>query len=259
MKATLYFHSDLDHQRKHIEAMRSGLEKHGVTCAYGHYNTPSARHEDFAVIWGSPSKQPAIAALGIPLLIMERGHVGDRMCLTSCGWGELGRRGKYAAVEDGGERWRRMFGHLMHPWVHRTPGRALIIGQVENDAALRGLVLREWVEQQISFLQNQGWSANYRPHPMVRQSKQTLAEELAGVSLCITYNSTTGVEAVLAGVPTVTLDEGAMAWPVTSHTVPEMIYPDRDSWAHRLAWTTWEIEEIIHGEVWEYLKGVQPL
>ncbi len=55
---------------------------------------------------------------------------------------------------------------------------------------------------------------------------------LAGARAVITFNSNTGVEAVLAGKPTVAIDEGSMAWPVTAHEIIDYPKePNRLTWA----------------------------
>ena len=233
--------------------MRAGLERHGVQVVAGGYNTPTAREVDFAVVWGAPSKQPAVAAACPRILVMERGHLPDRMHYASCGWDGLGRRGRYPKVDDWGARWREHWGGLMQPW--RTGGEyALLLGQVPGDAALAGLDIEAWVQRMTGDLESAGWPVRFRPHPLVASRRATLAEDLAGAAICVTYNSTAGVEAVLAGVPTITLDEGAMAWEVTSHTVQDAPWrPDRWAWAHGLAWTSYTLEEIAAGLAWERL------
>lgn len=255
MKAVIHYHPGHVHQVVHAAAMRAGLQRHGVDVAYASYDTPTVRAHDFAVIWGAPSKQPAVAASSARILVMERGHVGDRMATASCGWDGLGRHGRYPAAADGGERWRRRYGELLEPWTERR-GYALVIGQVDGDAALRGLVVKDWVEQQLAALHALGWETRFRPHPLVSRPARTLREDLAGAALCVTYNSTAGVEAVLAGVPTVTLDDGAMAWPVAGHALEEIVRPDREAWAHDLAYTSWTPEEIGAGEAWERLAPI---
>lgn len=250
MKAVVHA-NDAPHQLEHAMIMLGGLTRHGIEARLGDYDTPEPC--DFAVCWGA--RQERLFAAGRPLLIMERGHVGDRVAYTSVGWGGLGRRGRYPKAPDGGARWRARFGQLMQPWRYE-PGYALVIGQVPGDAALRGLDVEAWARDTLARLDALGWDAGYRPHPLVTPSRTTLADQLAGSGLCVTYNSTAGVEAVLAGVPTVTLDEGAMAWPVTSHALAHQRWPDREAWAHDLAWTQWTREEIARGDAWAALGPI---
>jgi hypothetical protein len=63
-------------------------------------------------------------------------------------------------------------------------------------------------------------------------------------------NSSVAVDTVLAGIPTVTMDEAAMAWNVTSHVPSEAVMPDRTEWLHWLAWTQWTYDEIGEGTPW---------
>lgn len=255
MKAVIHFQSGHEHQRVHAEAMRAGLEKHGVICAYGHWNTPTCRAHDFAVIWGAPIKQPAIVETSPQILVMERGHIQDRNVYASVGWGGLARRGRYPIAGDGGARWNSLFGRLMQPWRNGV-GYALLIGQVEGDAAIRDLDMAAWIREQTTALQANGWEVRFRPHPYARRSRTSLADDLAGAGLCVTYNSTTGVEAVLAGVPTITMDEGAMAWEVSGHAIGDIQRPNRDRWAHNLAWTSWTLDEIAQGLPWEHVAPI---
>jgi hypothetical protein len=52
------------------------------------------------------------------------------------------------------------------------------------------------------------------------------------------------------GIPTVTMDEAAMAWDVTAHAATETTMPDRSAWMHWLAWTQWSYDEIREGTPW---------
>jgi len=242
------------HHRLHAKAMADGLARHGVTVGMGGLHEPEPC--DVAIIWGA--RHPRILESGRPVLIMERGHVGDRMRYTSLGWGALGRRGRYPQAPDGGARWERLWGQLLQPWSER-PGYALVLGQVDGDAALNGLDVLAWAHEVSAALLDRGWDVRFRPHPLAQPkgptgipiAAGTLADALGGAALCVTFNSTAGVEAVLAGVPTVTLDAGAMAWPVATHAldVPPA-RPEREAWAHDLAWTQWSLDEIAAGDAW---------
>ena len=110
----------------------------------------------------------------------------------------------------------------------------------------------------------------FRPHPVAVQrgqhhnvpravtSEQSLADDLAGAAVVVTFNSNTGVDAVLAGKPTVTMDAGAMAWPVTDHVLGQHGEYDRESWAYRMAWKQWRDEEISSGDAIARLLEVMP-
>jgi hypothetical protein len=109
----------------------------------------------------------------------------------------------------------------------------------------------------------------FRPHPHprgewlrlpdVETSTGTLAEALDGAAFAVTCNSNSAVDAVLAGVPTVTLDYGAMAWDVTSHDLDQpIVTPDRDAWAAWLAGVQWSHDEIRSGTAWASVSRAMP-
>lgn len=257
------------HQQSHGEAFRKGFERHGITAEFTPGDVPIA-DADLHVTWSI--KRPRIfdwrKQTGRHVLVAERGHVGDRMRLTSCGWNGLGRRGRYAKAMDGGARWQQ-WAHLMQPWK-QGGSYALLIGQVPGDASLYGLTqgFPAWAQEQTDALRAMGYEVVFRPHPLsvkcgyrfcptgARSRPGTLSEALADAALCITYNSTTGVESVLAGVPTVTLDEGAMAFDVAGHKLGEAVRPDRTAWSHDLAWTQFSLPEIASGFAWESLAPI---
>ena len=109
--------------------------------------------------------------------------------------------------------------------VKSDEGYALLIGQVPGDAALHGLDIVEWAQKMRRELIRLGHKVVYRPHPKgitpcpegAELSTKSLDEDLAGASRVVVYNSTTAVGAVLAGIPTVTMDIGSVAYPMASH------------------------------------------
>lgn len=270
MKAIVHINNSA-HQQQHGAWVSEGLRRHGYTVRNSAWNVPAAG--DLVVIWGWKQRRviDECKRRGTPILVMERAHLPPRMDWTSCGLGGLGNRGTYAKVEDGGARWREHFAHLEQPWTNRD-GYTLICGQVAGDAAIWGCNFRAWAQDAANAAIDRGQDVVYRPHPFAykhqndrwhpkgsRFSVAPLAQDLSGAAQVVTYNSTAGVETVLAGVPTVVTDQGGMAWPMATHEVAApLIRPDRTAWMHGLAWTGFKPHEIESGAMWEHLKGSMP-
>jgi len=206
------------------------------------------------------------------VIVLERGYVGDRMKWTSVSFGgKLNGRGEFRGVRDDPSRFEQNHGELMKPWRRSEEKIALLIGQVPGDMSLVNANMPQWYFQTAARLQDVGYRVIFREHPQavavgkriripgVENSVGNLVSALDQVSLCVTYNSNSAVEAVLAGVPTITADQGSMAWEVTSHDVGgDPIFPDRSLWAARLAWKQWTDREMRSGTCWEVVKGHFP-
>ncbi|MBC8395234.1 MAG: hypothetical protein H8E05_00925 [Bacteroidetes bacterium] len=114
-----------------------------------------------------------------------------------------------------------------------------------------------------------------RPHPLtpeyifsnenINLSKKgtlSLQEELKDCGLLCTINSNSSVESVISGVPTLVLDRGSMAWEVSNTSLNFIIdskppmTPDREQWAHNLAYAQWTENELRSGEAAEHLLKV---
>jgi len=265
MRAALHI-NNAPHQRAHGLLIKEGLERCGVQVEYAGFDEP--RFCDFAVVWGF--RQLRVIAAAPQTLVMEAGHVGDRAAQTSLGWDGLGGYGRYPWPRDGGERWRRNFPDQLRAW--QWGGRyALVCGQVPGDAAVRDVSITGWsMETCREVARVWGQPVRYRPHPLTGalgypaaelpegvelSPGGELAEDLAGAIAAVTYSSTSGVEAALAGIPVIAMDRGSMAWDVASHDLKGiLVRPERATWAHALAWTQWEDDEISSGFAWEYLE-----
>lgn len=240
------------HQREHREAVEAGFAKLGFT------------HPNLLVCWGWRNGRRWHAA-GRDVLVLERGYIGDRFTYSSVALNGLNGRATFpAAVQDGGARFRR-FGVPLQPW-NPSGEYVLLIGQVAGDAALQGRNLAPWyISTAKAASATYGLPVHFRQHPREAERRISrlvpgtvansgdLGDALAGAAVVVTFNSNSGVESMLAGKPTVAVDEGAMAWPVAAHDLGEPANPDRQAWAYDLAWKQWGIEEIASGEA---LRGI---
>lgn len=240
MRFSLKF-SQSDYQLAHRLAAESGLKAAGHTF---HYYRP--QYGDKVACWGWRTGQKW-HRLGFDVLVFERGYIGDRFAWTSLAWNGLNGRGTAPVIDDGGARFRQYHGSLK-PW-NPDGDYVLICGQVPGDASLQGADLNPWYISKV--LEHARDRIIFRPHPLgakrgaiqtlpgAETSSRSLDEDIAGAKLVVTYNSNSGVDAMLAGKPATCENEGSMIYGVS----PE----DRQQWASRLAWRQWTIDEIESG------------
>ena len=183
-----------------------------------------------------------------PFLLVDRCSFGDPGEWVSLVLSGHGRRGDHRTPErPDPSRWST-FGVPVQPW--RYDGDDIILcGQCETYSP-HYKVPADWYHVTAQSC------THFRPHPADRNyCKATAALQPSpnwnNASQAITLNSSVAIEAVLAGVPTITMDEAAMAWDVTGHRPDEVLRPERDEWLHWLAWTQWHHEEIATSVPWQ--------
>jgi hypothetical protein len=264
MRLTVIASPSAPHQLRHQEMMGQGLKKIGIEPVPIISTYANSVKTELVACWGwRLGKQ--LRDKGHEVLVMERAYLGDRFNWTSLAWNGLNGRGEFPpAPDDMGKRFADNFS--MKPWRQTSGDYVLILGQVPGDASLQGRNLMPWYES-IAVLAKDayGLPVYFRQHPgcakrgvnqMPRhtlKSVGSLEEALAGAHVTVTFNSNSGVDSVIAGVPNLTLDQGSMAWEVSGHQVGDYVTPDRDSWAHSLAWKQWRLEEISSGFALQHL------
>jgi hypothetical protein len=242
-----------EHQVSHQAALAMGARAHGMR-VIEQSDIVHVRTEH-AACWGWRMGRQ-LRDRGHEVLVMERGYLGDRFAWTSLGWNGLNGRAAFATRNDGGERFRQHFGSRLKPW--NPEGRyVLLIGQVPGDMSLQGRDLAPWYAEQAERARNlYRLPVMFRPHPlavsrgldgqvpMTQTLQGDLQESLANAEVVITFNSNTGVDALLAGKPTISHDRGSMVWGLANGGFAE---PARERWFGRLAWFQWTLDEIRNG------------
>ena len=267
MKLAIVVARHAAHQVGTAKAVQAGMAAHGDRAEIFNADVDFLARKDFdaVCVWGW-RRGKVFRDLGFNVLVMERAYVDDRFKWVSLGWNGLNGRAQWPE-NTSAARWEQHFAHLLKPW--RAPvgkvSYALLLGQVPSDTACRGIKLEAWLSTVAQRLRLMGRQVLFRPHPkapIVRVNGaavfpgRSLAADLAVAEFAVTFNSNSGVDAVLAGVPTVSHDMGSMAWAVTSHSVEErLVMPDRLAWAHRMAWRQWLPAEIAAGAAWPHVKG----
>jgi hypothetical protein len=85
-----------------------------------------------------------------------------------------------------------------------------------------------------------------------------LDADLQQAHCVVTYNSLSGVESVVDGIPTFVGEDGSMVWPVAHKSfsqIENLNYDiDRTQWSYDIMYTQWDNNELASGEAWEHLK-----
>lgn len=254
-----------------LKAVADGLRAHGVVVTET-TSELAARGHDFAVCWGW-RRGRALQQTGLKVLVAERGYLSDRFHWTSLAWDGLNGRGKFCLDEipplDPARR--AIMVDTLKPWRARGGDKIVIMGQVPGDESLQGRDLGPWYLAQARAASDRfRMPVVLRPHPIAVQRKlhvrsgvpeiaASLDETLAEAAAVITFNSNSGVDALMAGAPTVATDPGSMAWGLAAPSIDSLRLPapepeGRSRWAARLAWCQWTPQELAAGSWWLRMK-----
>ena len=234
-------------------------ERFGIEVKVGS-DLPSTK---VVICWGW-KKGRILRALKKEVLVFERGYLGDRFHWTSIGWNGLNGYADFCMPQEP-EPARFDENFSLKPW--KSDGdKIIIMGQVKGDASLQKRDLTVFYANLAGRLRAEhGLPVYYKPHPCERPGRcfrppnvdlydGGLDDAMREAYLVAGFNSNALVDAVVNGVPAIALDRGAMAWEVCGHNEKERLFPVREPWAWRLAWTQWSPEEIAAGDYWPRLR-----
>jgi len=248
-----------------LGAIEAGFLRHGIKPELSNYR--NVMKCDLAVFWGHRPKHiiNRQRGSGKDYLVMERGYIGDRFKWTSMGFNGLNGRADFVVKNMPADRFDNHW--KLEPW--KTGGDyILLIGQVLGDASVKHINFKKWaLEAAEKIKEHYDLPLRFRPHPVevkrsseykipgTIQSIRSLDLDLKEAAAVVTFNSNTGVESVLAGVPTVAVDKGSMVYNQASNKIEDpWVYNDRKQWACDLAYKQWNLAEIQSGLAWEHLK-----
>lgn len=254
MKRAVIVARTAPHQVTFGSAFAEGLRRHGWDAVI----SPSYHAADLVVLWGVRRSDfiQRQRVHGGEVVILERGYVGDRFKWTSVSFGgRLNGHASFRGPFTDASRWETHFAPLMKPWRDKPDGDVLIMGQVDGDMSLAGADIHHFYENARGSYEAAGYPVRFRQHPLSRLGRGNtgpLEQDLAAARAVVTFNSNSGVDAVLAGIPTVSIDSRSMAWAVTGHDLGLLPpTPDRTAWAHRLTWCQWSVDEMASGACWD--------
>lgn len=163
------------------------------------------------------------------------------------------------------DRWRDL-GIELKPW--KKGGECVVLcGQVPWDASVQHTDHINWLAEAACLIQLQDWgNLVFRPHPKAQNiaslalkswcdeiSFRPLEADLERARAFICYNSNSGVDAIINGVPVIGLGEGDMYGDMASRDAGELKFEERARWAADLAYTQWRPDQF--DGAWKHLFG----
>ena len=242
-----------------------------------------------AVLLGWPSPEQKTPNIKLRAQVVEQQHAHGRhvMCIDSNCFkfvdhnsmylrysigGPFYDTGNYANSNSNNSKWNQLsqcFNINLQPW--RTSGNyILLLIQRDGGWGMKGLDPVLWARDKIREIRQYSTQPIVlRPHPgkiadvsslvgpgvTVSDSKnRTLLKDLKHASAAFVWNSSSGVSAVLAGVPLWVDDVSSVCWTVANHDVSRIYnpdFPDRNQWINDLAACHWTDEESRQGLIYK--------
>jgi len=223
----IHFEPGIAWQAKRVEYFATGLKALGIEFSL---TSSRSRVADKAILFGTTFWKD-IERDGDYLLV-DRASYGDPEYVQLV-WNGHGRRGDHKVPEKREPR----EAPDIQPW--RAGDRVVLCGQTETYSP-HYATLNDWYSKV--------GATHFRSHPAGdNPTSLPEAKDWNDCGVLVTLNSSVAVDAIVNGILTVTMDEGAMAWDVTSHTPRIPTYRDRRPWLEWLSWTQWSWDEIRDG------------
>jgi hypothetical protein len=198
------------------------------------------------------------------VVVLETGYINRGAGEThhyAAGLNGLNGRANFRNTGMPGDRATRL-GIELKPYAQGDT--VVLCGQVPWDASVEGSDHVAWLKACAKALNNCSRPVVFRPHPAATlapidgcgYSTRPLSDDLQNAWAVVTYNSNSGVEALVAGVPVFAFDEGSMVWPVCNKSLSAIespCLPDRQQWLNDLSYAQWTLDEMKEGRAWHHL------
>ena len=192
---------------------------------------------------------------GKPVIVIDTGYLRrDRHYMV--GLGGLNGRADFKNENSPSDRWDKL-GLELKPY-RETGKHVLVCSQIPWDASVQDHKHPEWMQWITETLPKYtDRPIIYRPHPKITPYQMPPIEEVLRDCWClITFSGNSAVDALIAGIPAISCDEGSMAWPICDKSITVVASPSkpwREPWVHNLAYCQWNEEEMKEGLPWKHL------
>lgn len=184
--------------------------------------------------------------IGNPYIALDHGYINhshyDGYYRATCN----GRQASFRTTRQyPSDRWENLHREC-RPW-RRTGKDILVIPLTGATADFYGFDADIWLENVISRLQKHT-DRNVFVRP--KQNKTPIQEDLKNAHCIVTHSSNVAVDALLMGVPCITLGESvanSVSW--TFENIESPSWPDREPWLFELCYRQFTLKELRRGEI----------
>jgi hypothetical protein len=203
---------------------------------------------------------------GKPTIILETGYIhrGDGQDnYYAVGLNGMNGRAEFFNHNSPPDRAHKL-GIAMKPW--RSFGHyVLLCGQVPWDSSVDFTDHVDWLKKTATNIADKGRLVLFRGHPLapvismpdaMTSVKPNIEQDLDGAWCHVAYNSNSGVDAILNGIPSISFDRYSMVWDVSGHDLRALDSPvivDRQQWLNNIAQAQWTPHEMSLGLPWKHL------
>lgn len=184
-------------------------------------------------------------------------------------------RSEYANKNSDPNRWQIISKQLnlkIKPWRTTTAANQHFLFLLQRDGgwSMKGMNPIKWTKEKLKILKSlTDAPIVLRPHPgkvsdvsefadrqvRISDSKSvSLIDDLHNARAAFVFNSSSGVAAILHGIPLFVDDLSSVAWAVANHNIAKFqdpTFPDRTQWIQDLAAAHWSDEESRQGLVYQ--------
>ena len=262
-----------------------GIEKHGFEVEQHHpqaadpYNYP---HCEIAIMNGLRNHlvvgRDELLKKGKNAIVFDLGYIDRSASGRPNGYYQVGlnRIGWVPDFTCPSDRFDNL-GVTVKPLDTRDTDKVLVCGQKFGDPqhGMDEEEHRKFLAKTCREFRDRGFEVEFRHHPRSEchikgfntRNEKPLEEILHEYKFIVTYNSTSGVEAILSGTPVIAVGEEVHYEEISSYVNDsgELINPSHEAvlnYLHRLAYAQWKREEIEEGIPFRFLlkvmKGENP-
>ena len=213
-------------------------------------------------------KKPIIDLVGIENTIVLESAFVLRKKYFAAGFGGIHGGADFKSDGKPLDRWKLMEVDVQ-PWQRRPEGYMLVCGQLPRDTNVQNTDHIGWCQKVVRYYRKIGVPVLFRPHPrsddpMVYEispdlldTNKKISQSLSKARAVVTWNSTSGIDAMLAGVPVIAQGQDSMAGLIASLDLDpdKLIYPDRTPLLAKIGYAQWTLREMMDGLAWKHLMG----